>query len=262
MTKKYRHLLIERHEAVLTVRINRPEKRNALSRETLDELGRAFTEHATDTKLTAAVLTGAGDQSFAAGGDLKEFDKLRSAEEAGALFDLANQAFHAIRSFPLPVVAALNGIAVGGGAELAVACDFRLAAPHARIGFVQGRLGLSTGFGGGADLARLLGGRAALRLLLTAEILEPAPAKSLGLIDDICAPGETLEACVIRFLDPVVRQRPQVARAFKSLALAERMGLARGERERQERRCFVETWTHPDHWAAAEKLMAGMAKTD
>lgn len=262
MTGNYRHLLIERHGNVLTVRINRPKKRNALSRETLSELGHAFAEHAADAELAAAVLTGAGDQSFAAGGDLKEFDKLRSTEEAGALFDLANQAFHAIRGFPLPVVAALNGIAVGGGAELAVACDFRLAAPHARIGFVQGRLGLSTGFGGGADLARLLGGRTALRLLLTAEILEPAQAKSLGLIDDISVPGETLEACVTRFLGPIVRQRPQVARAFKSIALAERMGLSRGERERQERRCFVDTWTHPDHWAAADKLMAGLAKTD
>jgi enoyl-CoA hydratase len=262
MTGNYRHLLIERHGAVLTVHINRPEKRNALSREALVELGQAFTWHAADPELVAAVLTGTGNQSFAAGGDLKEFGEIRSEQDAGELFDLANRAFHAIRSFPLPVVAALNGIAVGGGAELSVACDFRLAAPHVRIGFVQGSLAISTGFGGGADLARLLGGRTALRLMLTAEILEAAQAKSIGLIDDISLPGETLEDCAIRFLGPIVRQRPQVVRAFKSIALAERMGLSRGEREQQERRCFVDTWTHPDHWAAVDKLIADMARTD
>ena len=165
MTDQPANVRVETRDAVMTVTIERPEKRNALSRAVLAELAAAFTDGARDESLKAAVVTGAGDISFAAGGDLRDLEQVRTLKDAAAMAEGAKQAFETIRRFPVPVVAALNGDALGGGAELAVACDFRVFAHHARIGFVQGRLNISTAWGGGVDLMRLVGPAIGLRLL-------------------------------------------------------------------------------------------------
>ena len=250
------HLRIDVRDSVLRVCVNRPEKRNALSRGVLEELAHVFEDYGADTSLCAAVITGAGDKSFAAGGDLKEFASLRSEADAAALFRHANEALGEVRRFAVPVIAALNGLALGGGAELALACDFRVAAAHAGIGFVQGRLNISTGFGGGTDLFQLLGTQRALRLLTEARILDAEEARKIGLFDAVAAQDEPLEHCIERFLEPLRAQVPQVLRAFKALASGHRLGLTRAERERIEQTEFVRTWVHPDHWAAADQLLA------
>jgi len=253
---EYRYLRVERLDDVLRVTIDRPAQRNPLSTEVLGELRRAFTESADDRGLRAAVVTGAGEKSFAAGGDLKEFDKLRSTDDAERLWSHANEALRAVREFPLPVVAALNGVALGGGAELAVACDFRVAARHAAIGFVQGRLNICTGFGGGADLVALVGGRRALSILVGAETMPAEKAQAIGLVDDVAADGESLDACVERFLAPMRAQAPQVLRAFKAIALGDRLMHTRAQREQREREAFVATWIHPDHWQASDRFLS------
>ncbi|HJV84969.1 MAG TPA: enoyl-CoA hydratase/isomerase family protein [Noviherbaspirillum sp.] len=252
-------LIVTISDNVLRVCINRPEKRNCLSRNVLAELGQVFADHSTDTSLRAAVLTGAGDKSFAAGGDLKEFVALRSEEDAQGLFRHANEALSAIRRFPVPVIAALNGVALGGGAELALACDFRVAATHAGMGFVQGKLNISTGFGGGTDLIQLVGAHRALGLLINAEIMDAHKARAIGLIDAVAEQEESLDQCVERFLQPLYAHVPQVLRSFKAQALGQRLGLTRAERERNEQAGFVETWVHPDHWAAADRVLARKA---
>jgi enoyl-CoA hydratase len=254
----YRFLLVERRDDVLHVTIDRERQRNPLSIAVLAELRRAFTDAAADTDvgLRAAVLTGAGDKSFAAGGDLKEFDTLRSTADAERLWTQANEALRAVREFPLPVIAALNGVALGGGAELAVACDFRVAAAHAAIGFVQGRMNICTGFGGGTDLAALVGGHRALSILIGGETFPATRAREMGLIDEIAADGESLGQCVERFLQPLRAHAPQVLRAFKTIALAERIALPRAERERREREALVATWIHPDHWQANDRFLS------
>jgi hypothetical protein len=160
-------ILVETRERILYVTLNRPEKRNALSRSLLGEIRSAFETHAADQTLAAAVLRAAGDKSFAAGGDLGDLDGLRSEQDGRDMALLARGALDAVRRFPVPVIAALNGDALGGGAELSVSCDFRVASPLARIGFIQGRLAISTAWGGGIDLFELLGRRPALRLLCT-----------------------------------------------------------------------------------------------
>ena len=167
-------------DGVFRVIINRAEKRNALSRAVLDDLRRMFEAHATDESLRVATLTAAGSQSFAAGGDLRDLASVRTLEDAVAMATQARTALDAIRRFPVPVVAALNGVALGGGAELAVACDLRIAAAHAGIGFVQGQLNISTGWGGGIDLMRLLGPARALAVLGRGEVLGAAQAHALG----------------------------------------------------------------------------------
>lgn len=239
-------LSIARDRDVLRVRLERPEKRNALSRALLAQLGAAFAAHAADPSLKAAVVTGAGERAFAAGGDLRELAAVRSESGARALFSEARAALDAIRRFPLPVVAALNGVALGGGAELALACDWRVAAAHAQIGFVQARLNISTGFGGGADLMRLLGPSRGLLTALRAEVLDARAALAARLVDEVAGADESLEACLERFLAPLRERPPQLIRAYKATAISPEC----------EMEGFVRTWTHPDHWAAADKALA------
>ena len=254
MTEGYDNLIVDVRHDVLWMRINRPNSRNALSKATLGELGRACSVHAGSPSLRAAVITGEGDEAFAAGGDLKELAVLRDANEVSAFFDFASGALDEVRLFPVPVVAALNGWALGGGAELAMACDFRVAAPHASIGYIQARLNISCGFGGGADLMRRLGHSSALLRGLSADTYDAGQALARGMVDEVAADGEPLHDCVMRFLQPVLKQSPQVIRAYKAMAVAERLGLGLAQRRAIERDWFTRTWTHPDHWSAVDTL--------
>lgn len=242
----------ETRDRVLYVTLNRPDKRNALSRALLGDLRAIFEAGAADQGLVAAVLRGAGDKSFAAGGDLADLDALRSEQDGHDMASGARAALDAVRQFPVPVIAALNGDALGGGAELGVSCDFRIAAPHARIGFVQGRLAIATAWGGGIDLFDLVGRRTALRLLSTAEILDARRALVIGLVDQVAdAPG-ALDSAVEHFITPMRAVAPQAQRAFKALARATR---DRAPAEQVELRHFASCWAHPDHWAAHDQFM-------
>jgi enoyl-CoA hydratase len=243
------------NDIILRVTVNRPEKRNALSRAVLETLRNVFTDHAGE-KLKVAVLTGAGDKSFAAGGDLKDLSVLRSLDEARGLAEQAKSALNAIRNFPVPVIAALNGDAMGGGAELAVACDFRISDSHARIGFVQGRLNISTAWGGGIDLMRLVGPGKALDLMCGSSMLNAEEAQQIGLVDRIAEEDEDLDHRVANFLQPYLLQVPQVLRAFKALAIGARRGFSRAEMDELETRNFAAAWVHDDHWAAADVLLS------
>ncbi len=245
---------VESSGGILRVTINRPDKRNALSAEVLRSLGEAFASHSDDPNLRVAILRGAGEQCFAAGGDLRELASITTVEGAAAMARDAKTSLEAIRQFPLPVVAALNGDAMGGGAELAVACDFRIAATHARIGFVQGRLNISTAWGGGIDLMRLIGPSRALGLMCRGEMLSGTEATALGLIDAVAREGQSLDDLIVDFIAPILKQSPQVLRAFKAVAKGVRAGLSRDELNDIETRMFAQTWVHDDHWTAATKI--------
>jgi enoyl-CoA hydratase len=244
----------------LRVTINRPEKRNPLSRAVLARLAEVFEEQRGNDELALALLSGAGDRSFAAGGDLRDLDEVRTLDEARALFDLGNGALQAIRSFPVPVVAALNGLALGGGAELALACDLRIAAAHARIGFVQGTLNIPTAWGGGSDLAATIGPARALELLCSARVLSAAEAQAAGLIEAVAAEGEPFAAFVERFAASWMKQRPQVMRAFKWQCAARKLGLARADADARDRELFAQAWCHAEHWQAAKDILSKEAK--
>lgn len=239
--------------SVLTVTLRRPEKRNALSRPLIAELARTFTQWRDREDIAVAVLTGEGVKAFASGGDLRELGAVRSEADALAFAEETRTALDTIRRFPVPVVAALNGDALGGGAELALACDLRFAASHARIGFLQGTLNISTAWGGGTDLFRLVGPARALLLLSTAEALDAPRALSLGLIDAAADGAEPFAAALAGFVARLARP-PQVARAFKSLAVAHRYGAPAAEMAAIETRELVRTWVHADHWAAVEAV--------
>lgn len=255
MTEAAGNLRVSLAAGRLDVVIDRPQARNALSRATLEDIAAVFTRLAGQPEIKVAVLTGAGERAFAAGGDLKELDGLRTAEAAAGLFDLGQRATDAVRGFPAPVVAALNGVALGGGAELALACDFRVAGPTARIGFIQAQLALTSGFGGGLDLIEALGPRRALLHMLRADALGPADALACGLVDAVAASDETLAAAVDRFVAPILARPAALVRDLKAFMLAQRAG-AGGEAGRtRERANFIRAWTDEAHWAATAKLL-------
>ena len=245
---------VESSGGVLRVTINRPEKRNALSADVLHALADAFTSNADDSLLKVAVLRGGGEQCFAAGGDLRELASITTLGGAAEMARDAKASLEAIRQFPLPVVAALNGDAMGGGAELAVACDFRIAAAPARIGFVQGRLNIATAWGGGIDLMRLVGTSRGLGLMCRGDMLTGAEATSLGLVDAVARADQSLDDLIADFIAPILKQAPQVLRAFKAVAKGVRAGLPRAELDDIETRMFAQTWVHDDHWSAAQKI--------
>ena len=240
---------------VLRVTLRRPEKRNALNRELIAALAETFTRWRGHEDLSIAVLTGAGDKAFASGGDLRELNAVRTEVEALAFANETRAALDTIRSFPVPVVAALNGDALGGGAELALACDVRIAAPHARIGFLQGTLAIGSAWGGGTDLFRLLGSARALSLLCGADALPAERALALGIVDAVAPTGEPFEAAVDAYVAHLGARRPQVARAFKSLAIAHRSGAASESMMAIETRAFAKTWVHDDHWTAVDAVL-------
>ncbi len=245
----------ERDGPLVTVIVDREAKRNALSRRLQDELAAALDALADDDTIGLVVLTGAGDRSFVSGGDLKKLIEVRTAEATTDMALHARSVLDRLRRFPAPVVAALNGDALGGGAELAMACDFRIAAATARMAFVQGRHAISTAWGGGVDLMQLVGPARALRLLTTCEFVDHDLGLSIGLYDRCAATGRPLADVVAEFTRPMLEQPPQVLRTYKAMAVAARMNAARPPIEAAELENFVTNWVHDDHWRALDKVL-------
>lgn len=246
---------VQREAGRLDIIVNRPAKRNPLSRTVLARLRNVLDAHADDPEIRVVVLRGAGDKSFAAGGDLKELSALRSFDEAAEMSRECRAALDSVRRFPVPVVAALNGDALGGGAELAAACDLRVAAAHARIGFIQGRLGITTAWGGGIDLAAIVGPSRALRLISRCSLLSAHEAEAIGLVDGVAGPEQSFAAAIEVFVGPILAVPRQVLAAVKALNRGIRSGSTRPELESIETQRFAETWVHDDHWRAADAVL-------
>lgn len=182
-------LLVERDGAVAVVTINRPKVLNALNTQTIDELERVMLELQRDDAIRAIVLTGAGEKSFVAGADINELAALSPAE--GQRHGRRGQAvFDRIEQLGKPVIAALNGFALGGGCELAMACTMRIAADTARLGQPEINLGIIPGYAGSQRLPRLVGKGRALEILLTGDMLPAARAYEIGLVNKVVPAGE------------------------------------------------------------------------
>ena len=187
----YQNLLYEVEDAVATVTINRPSKLNALNRATVSELEQVVGELERDEQVRAAILTGAGDKAFVAGADINELTALQPI--AAASFAARGQRlFRRLELLPKPVIAAINGFALGGGLELAMACTFRLASENARLGQPEIKLGIIPGYGGTQRLPRLVGKGPALALLLTGDPIPAQEAYRLGLVQQVVSQAELL----------------------------------------------------------------------
>lgn len=245
-----RDLIFEVHDGVATITINRPNARNALALQTMAELDEAITALGDDARVL--VIRGAGDKALCAGGDLKELESLRSAAEAADMARRMRATLDRLPELAVPVIAGLNGDALGGGAELAIACDFRIAASHARFGFPQITLGLMLAWGATERLAELVGRGRSLHALLTGRIYTAPEAFSAGLVEEVV---------------PADRFDERLATVARSIASAPREAVAGIKRSvnaiRPHRHPhlaeetigqFARTWADPAHWERAAEM--------
>lgn len=248
-------VLCERHGRSLHITINRPEKHNPLSRGVLETLRARFLQTHDEHDLACVILSGAGNKYFAAGGDLRDLSGVRSHDETKRMASQARAALDAVRECPVPVIGMLQGDAIGGGAELALACDMRLVREGARIGFIHGRLQITSAWGGGPDLVNLIGPARALRMTTRCELIPAQLALSWGLADAV-SPTENMSGTLADFTAPLLRLSSQVIRGCKAQTLAWRQGQSYATRRQIEQDSLIATWTHEDHWAAVVPLLA------
>lgn len=200
-------ILTNLEKGIFTITINRPDKLNALNKTVIDELSAALDEVYTNTEIKTAIITGAGPKAFVAGADISEFLSL-SKEEGAALARRGQElVFDKIENCPKPIVAAVNGFALGGGCELAMACHFRLASENAKFGQPEVNLGLIPGYGGTQRLTQLVGKGKAMELMMTAHMTDANEAKQLGLVNHVTT-SETLLEHTKQVLEVIMGKGP------------------------------------------------------
>jgi enoyl-CoA hydratase/carnithine racemase len=208
-------ILVDRRDAVRILTFNRPEKLNALSTAMLQELEAALDEARDDGETRVVVLTGAGDRAFVAGADIGEYAE--QTDDAFAAYQrLCRRIFDAIDGFPKPVIAAVNGYALGGGFEIALCCDVLLATSTARFGLPEGLLGLSPGGGGTQRLTRAAGPFVASDVLVSARRLTADEALRAGIVGDVVDPVELLDAAIAK-AEAIVKGAPLAVRQMLEL---------------------------------------------
>lgn len=208
----YEFLEIEDRGAVRVITINRERKLNALNHGVLTDLERAITETDAAASVAAVVLTGKGDKAFIAGADIKELSAL-DPQGAKEQVRFGQRVFARFASFRCPVVAAINGYALGGGLELALACQLRVAAKTARMGLPEVKLGIIPGYGGTQRLQRIIGSARALELILSGEPIDAERALAWGLVNRIAeTPADTVDVA-LALLEPVLKRGPLAVRA-------------------------------------------------
>ncbi|MCV7423115.1 enoyl-CoA hydratase/isomerase family protein [Mycobacterium yunnanensis] len=234
-------------DGLAVVTIDRPHARNAISLQTMDRLDDALDGAA---GARALVIKGAGDKAFVSGGDLKELSALRTEHDAAAMARRMRGICDRIAAFPGPVLAALNGHALGGGAEVAVAADIRLAADDVKIGFNQVSLAIMPAWGGAERLAALVGKGRALLLAGTGRILTADEAHRAGLVD-VVVPRASFED-----------EWRTVARQLAAAPVTAIKRVISGVTAEEAVESFARLWVSDDHWAAADRVMNRPRRTD
>jgi enoyl-CoA hydratase/carnithine racemase len=225
---------LERKGGIAVVTLDRPDKMNALSRRMILELGRIGRELTSDANVRAVVLTGAGNQAFSAGADLKERRGM-SEDDVREQLALYRSELGWIDPFPAPVVAALNGLALGGGLELALMCDLRVAAEHAVLGLPETTLGIIPGSGGTQRLPRIVGEARAKELLLLGRRITASHALAIGLVNRVSKPATSVMDDTLEWIKPITEGAPIAQRsALRAVDAAGALPLDQGlERERE-----------------------------
>jgi enoyl-CoA hydratase len=189
----YKNITTQLENGLFLITINRPEKLNALNREVITELGEALLEIDTNPAIKAAIITGAGPKAFVAGADISEFTSLDAAGGSALAEKGQHLVFNRIENCTKPIIAAVNGFALGGGCELAMACHFRLASSNAKFGQPEVNLGLIPGYGGTQRLTQLVGKGKAMELMMTGAMIDAQEALRLGLVNYVSEPEALLE---------------------------------------------------------------------
>jgi enoyl-CoA hydratase/carnithine racemase len=247
----YRDLLLERDGLVTVLTIDRPDARNAIARSTMDELSTALDE-VSETSARVLVVTGGGGRVFVAGGDLKELAAVRTYEDAAAMATTMRAVLDRMATLPIPVIAAVNGDAYGGGAEVAVACDMRIAAEDVRCGFNQVALGIMPAWGGIERLTALVGRARALKLMATGSVVTADFALGVGLFDEV-VPREQFEALWRGTAEKIARA-PRAALVGIKAAQRAAFPTAHPELAAAAIDSFAKTWIADAHWHMAAEV--------
>ena len=188
----YQTLLTSLEENIFIITINRPEKLNALNKTVIEELSAAIDEVYNNNEIKSAIITGAGEKAFVAGADISEFLSFDSASGEALARKGQEMVFDKIENSPKPIIAAVNGFALGGGCELALACHFIIASDNAKFGQPEVNLGLIPGYGGTQRLTQLVGRNRAMQLIMTGEMFSATDAQQFGMVNKIVAQNELL----------------------------------------------------------------------
>lgn len=206
----YETLLVDIEQHICIITINRPDKLNALNKTVMEELNKAIDEVYNNADIKSAIITGSGSKAFVAGADISEFQGL-SKEQGMALAKKGHDIFFKIENAPKPIVAAVNGFALGGGCELALACHFMIASDNAKFGQPEVNLGLIPGYGGTQRLVQVAGKGRAMELLMSGKMITAKEAQSYGLVNEVVTPEELL---------PKVKEILQTIQAKAPIAIA------------------------------------------
>lgn len=244
---------IVKQEGVATITLDRPEVHNAISMELVDELTAVLQECQTDEHVKVLIITGTG-KSFVSGGDLNQFIAARGHEQAFPLLNKVAGLLSAIDHFPKPVIAMINGAAVGGGCEFAGACHFRFASDRALFGFVQIGMHITTGWGGGSRLMDKLPESKALALLLTGERMSAHEAKAYGFVEEVY-PADQLQEEVERFACKIAAQPLVGIEAYMRILRWKREGISQAERIRREVDQCAGIWGSDAHVSVVQKFL-------
>jgi len=240
---EFSNLLVEVKDGLAFLTINRPDKLNALNHQTMQELKAAFESFAADDSVKAVIVTGAGDKAFVAGADIGEIQALDAA--SGEKFCLEGHAiFTLIETLPKPVIAAVNGFALGGGCELAMACHIRLASEKAVFGQPEVKLGITPGYGGTQRLPRLVGKGKAMQMVLSGGMVKAADARTFGLVEEVYPPEELLAKA--EELARIIMNMGPVAVATAIRAINEGLQLPLDEAKKLEAKLFGEVCATAD----------------
>jgi enoyl-CoA hydratase len=222
----YENVILERRGRVAVVTINRPDKLNALNIATRNEIVAVFDELRADESVRVVVITGSGEKAFIAGADIGEFAGRTAHQQREVM--RSSRVFSVVEDFPKPVIARINGFCLGGGCELALGCDIRIASSNAKLGQPEINLGIIPGGGGTQRLTRLVGEGKAMELILTGKLITAQDALAIGLVNDVVAPEE-LDARVMDTANQIAEKSPIALQAAKeAVKTAARANLREG----------------------------------
>lgn len=213
----FENILVEKNQAIATVTINRPSKLNALNKQTIEELHNAFKQLESDKEVRAIIITGSGEKAFVAGADISEFASFNVSEGSELAKKGQELLFNFVENLQIPVIAAVNGFALGGGLELAMASHIRIASDNAKMGLPEVTLGVIPGYGGTQRLPQLIGKGRANELIMTAQMIDATTALSYGLVNHV-VPQADLLSKAMEIAEKIAKNSPTaITQAIKAV---------------------------------------------
>lgn len=246
-------ITLDKDGGIAIITLDRPHVRNAINLEMVREIEQALEDCKRDPACKVILFTGAG-QTFISGGDLEQFGSARGYDESCPLLFRVGQLLQAITDFPKPVIAMINGTAVGGGCEFAAACHIRVASKEAKLGFVQIGMHITTGWGGGSRLFSLLPEAKALMLLLTGEKLSATEAQSFGFVDYVY-PADALRERTLSLAAKIARQPLEPIASYMKMLSWKHAGMSLEQRVQKEIEQCARLWGSEPHTAAIQRFL-------